>query len=119
MGILGTVVLFKPQPSCGSRATVFLTFDPEWGLHASRFGRFTPGEFGGPGKQPSIHQCRVSPRTVTNVGVKEKNFAPPRIEPLTSGLPPRSLVTVAKLARSWKGEIAYSIKMDGQPSYLR
>jgi hypothetical protein len=72
MSILGTIVIFKPQPSCGTTATVLLTFGSECRLHASRFGRFTPGGFGGPRKQPSIHQCRVSPRTVTNVGVKGK-----------------------------------------------
>jgi len=44
---------------------------------------------------------------------ERKISASPRIEPLNSGLPSRSLVKLTELARLWKDELAYSIKMDG------
>jgi hypothetical protein len=69
--------------------------------------------------QYPLNRRPVEPVNRYNCGSERKTSAPPKIEPLTSGFPPRGLVKLTRLARSWKDEVAYATEIDGEPSNLR
>jgi len=111
-----TTFLYKLQLSCESRYSFLNLWS--WRAvsdkrHASAALPPVDSEDLENSPQYPLHRRPCEPVNRYKCWSKRKISSPPRIEPVTSGLPPCSLVKLTGLARSWEDELAYSKKMNG------
>jgi hypothetical protein len=98
MGMIGTTVLYEPQLSFEGKSYSFLNlwYRMELGDMRNASAALLAVDLEDLDNSPqySLHRRPCKPVNIYKCGSERKISAPPRIEPLTSGIPSRSLVTL-------------------------